>query len=64
LRLAADGNTEILQTFWNRELVAPAAMTVPPLLVYADLMATADARNVETAKQLYEQFLEPTLNEV
>jgi hypothetical protein len=63
MRLAADGNTEILQTFWNRELVEPAATMVPPLLIYADLMATADPRNVETAKQLYEQFLQPTLNQ-
>ncbi|HMF76515.1 MAG TPA: type IV toxin-antitoxin system AbiEi family antitoxin [Bryobacteraceae bacterium] len=31
----------------------------PPLLVYADLMATGDPRNLETAKILYEQFLKP-----
>jgi hypothetical protein len=61
MRLAAGGNMEILQAFWNRELLEPAATTAPPLLIYADLMATADPRNVETAKQLYEQFLEPTL---
>jgi hypothetical protein len=63
MRLAADGNTEILQIFWNRELVEPAATIVPPLLIYAEFMATADARNVETAKQLYEQFLKPTFNQ-
>jgi hypothetical protein len=63
MRLAADGNTEIVQAFWNRELLEPAATTVPPLLIYADLMATADPRNVETAQQLYEQFLEPTLDQ-
>jgi hypothetical protein len=63
MRLATDGNTEILQAFWNRELLEPAATTVPPLLAYADLMATADSRNVETAKQVYEQFLEPTLDQ-
>src|SRR6185437_16180556 len=32
MRLAADGNTEIVQAFWNRELLEPAATTVPPLL--------------------------------
>jgi hypothetical protein len=63
MRLAADGNTELLQAFWNRELLEPAATMVPPLLIYADLMATADPRNVETAKQLYEQFLKPTLDQ-
>ncbi|WP_405041606.1 type IV toxin-antitoxin system AbiEi family antitoxin [Polaromonas sp.] len=27
---------------------------VPPVLVYADLLATGDARCIETAKRLYE----------
>jgi hypothetical protein len=63
MRLAADGNTEILQAFWNRDLLEPTATTVPPLLIYADLMASADPRNVETAKQLYEQFLKPTFDQ-
>jgi hypothetical protein len=63
MRLAIEGNTEILQTFWHPELVDQPATTVPPLLVYADLMATADPRNLETAKEVYERFLEPVINQ-
>jgi hypothetical protein len=62
LRLATDGNTELLETFWNPDLVAKDADIAPPLLIYADLMATADERNLETAKEVYERFLAPTLN--
>jgi hypothetical protein len=31
---------------------------VPPLLVYADLLATGDARNLETAALIRERYLE------
>ena len=34
--------------------------TVPPLLVYADLIATLDPRNLETAKLIHERYLAPT----
>jgi hypothetical protein len=61
MRLATDGNTEILQTFWHPELLEQPTTLAPPLLIYADLMATADPRNLETAKQVYERFLEPTV---
>jgi hypothetical protein len=58
MRLAADGNTEILDMFWHPELVDQLAYTVPPLLVDADLMATTDGRSLEAAKEFYEHFLE------
>jgi hypothetical protein len=63
MRLAADGNTEILQAFWHPELVEQPMAIVPPLLVYADLMATADPRNLEAAKEIYERFLENNINQ-
>jgi hypothetical protein len=54
------GNLEVLQKFWAFEL--PQAdkkhPLVPPLLVYADLIATADARNIETAQIIRERFLD------
>jgi hypothetical protein len=34
---------------------------VPPLLVYADLMATLDPRNLEIAKRIREQYIEHAL---
>lgn len=56
------GNLEVLKKFWNFELPKPNGKipTVPPLLVYADLIATADARNLETAQIIRERFLEKT----
>ncbi|MEJ7693173.1 type IV toxin-antitoxin system AbiEi family antitoxin [Daejeonella sp.] len=32
--------------------------TVPPILVYADLINTGDPRNIETARKLYDELLE------
>jgi hypothetical protein len=61
MRLDRNGNTELLQAFWNFPADPDRPDMVPPLLVYADLMATGDARNLETARLVYERFIEPTL---
>lgn len=53
----AGGNTEILQTFWHPDIVKHPKDLVPALLIYADLVATAIDRNLETAKEIYERFL-------
>lgn len=54
------GNLEVLQKFWNFEVprLDKRYLIVPPLLAYADLVATADARNIETAQIIRERFLE------
>ena len=59
-----EGDVEILQRFWKPGLFDDITAhpeippdVVPPLLIYADLMATADDRNIETAKLIYEKFL-------
>lgn len=54
------GNLEVLQKFWNFEIPQfdKRYPIVPPLLVYADLVTTADARNLETAQIIRERFLE------
>lgn len=49
-----EANVEIYTRFWVH---GDDGETVPPLLVYADLIATGDARNLETARVVYEQFL-------
>ena len=51
------GNIEILRTFWNFEYNLPHPYLVHPLLIYADLLARGDARNIETAEIIYEQEL-------
>lgn len=58
-RLDLNGNTELLQVFWDFPAMNDHQDLVPPLLVYADLMATQDGRNLETAHLLYERYLEP-----
>jgi hypothetical protein len=55
LRKDPKGNIELLKIFWGfkRENLD----TVPPLLIYADLLATGDARNLETANMIFENEL-------
>jgi len=62
LQLVPDvaGNIELVEKFWNyiatEEENAPIHI-VPPLLVYADLMATNDSRNWEVAARVKSKFL-------
>jgi len=57
LRADVQGDIEILDAFWDFEGEEPIPETVPPLLVYADLIATLDPRNLEAAKLIHEQYL-------
>ena len=65
LRKDPAGEIEILNQFWNydenteyrddvnwnyRDLVHP-------ILIYADLIATGNQRNIETAKMIYEDYI-------
>lgn len=56
LRKDPAGNIELLKTFWNiaSETDSPLVNTI---LIYADLMASGDPRNIETAEIIYEQYL-------
>jgi hypothetical protein len=60
LRKDPNGNVEIRKKFWNFDFIwhdPKYDNLVPPLLIYADLLVTGDARNLETANIIYEQFL-------
>lgn len=46
--------------FWGQLPAGPRPDTVPPVLVYADLLATGDGRCIETANMIYEQYLAGT----
>ncbi len=61
LRRDNDGDVEIRERFWNFETIEDNQKIVPPLLVYADLIATGDARNIEVAKIIYDDYLETYL---
>lgn len=55
----AKGNFELLEPFWNFETEAldEVHRFCPPLLIYADLVATGDVRNIEVANMIREQYL-------
>ncbi len=57
LRPDVNGEIEILETFWAIEEARQRNDVAPPLLVYADLMATTDPRNIETAKLIRDHHL-------
>jgi hypothetical protein len=55
------GNVEIYSLFWDKQeapFVNEHLKTVSPLLVYADLTGSGNDRNLETAKRIYEQYLQ------
>jgi hypothetical protein len=60
-RMRADprGNVEVLDAFWRFPFDQKDQDVVPPLLAYADLMATRDGRNREAAGLIYDQLLKP-----
>lgn len=63
LKLVPDteGDIELLNIFWNNEIQAGNKIkiqAVPPLIVYADLLASHDSRNYETAERIKIEYLE------
>jgi len=63
IRKDPDGKIEVLNAFWTFKNEGPYTNLVHPLLIYADLHATGDARNIETAEMIYEQELTPFIKE-
>lgn len=57
LKNDVNGDIEILNIFWEFEQDHLHNELVPLLLIYADLLATGDARNIETARMIYEKEL-------
>jgi hypothetical protein len=57
------GHVEFRHQFWRFETTEAIGRIAPPILVYADLMATAVSKNVETAKTIYEAHIERHLRE-
>ena len=58
-----NGDTEILKKFWAFESEAAKDEMVPPLLVYADLIASGDDRNIETAEIIHDTQIARLLGE-
>jgi len=51
------GDIEVLRAFWRINDNELHSNIVHPLLIYADLLATGDLRNLETARIIYEKEL-------
>lgn len=51
------GDVELLERFWTLGENWQYKDMVHPILVYADLLATGNERNIETAKIIYEQHI-------
>lgn len=61
LRADVNGDIEALDVFWDPKTLQHPVDIVPPILVYADLVATTDGRNLETARLLYEREITPEI---
>jgi hypothetical protein len=53
----AAGETELLARFWTLAENTTGGNTVHPILAYADLLATGNQRNIETAGIIYERYI-------
>jgi hypothetical protein len=51
------GDIELLKKFWTLDPLPTHPDVAPALLVYADLLATGDERNLATAQLLYDRYL-------
>ena len=52
-----NGEIEILKKFWSFDGDPAHPDAAPAPLVYADLMASGDERNVETAEMIYDRYI-------
>jgi hypothetical protein len=57
LRKAPEGKLELRKQFWDFNYPEQEFGVVPPLLIYADLVAVADPRTIEAAEMLYDNYL-------
>ena len=57
LRVDEEGDVEILDFFWGDLPRAHNGGCVHPLLVYADLVASGEDRNIEVSQRVYDTHL-------
>lgn len=63
LKKDPQGDLELICRFWLPETVTAHGDMVHPLLVYADLIATGNQRNLETARMIYDQHIVQLIRE-
>ena len=62
------GIVRIYRPFWpgvkeNKYQIAQGEHIVHPILIYADLVATGDSRNLETARMIYDKYIAEHIRE-
>lgn len=57
LKKDPEGEVELVARFWQTDTIPARGDMVHPLLVYADLIATGNQRNIETARMIYDQHI-------
>lgn len=57
LRKDPTGDVEVRKRFWTFEQAGEHPDLVPPVLIYADLLATGDARCMEAARRVYDDHM-------
>lgn len=62
LRNDKKGKITLLKAFWGEVCNWSEPNIAHPILVYADLLATGDPRNIETAQLIYKQYIEEHLS--
>ena len=62
-RADPEGDVEILDKFWNFPPDTRQPEIVPPILVYADLVASLNPRNLEVANLVRERHIDNTLRQ-
>ncbi len=63
LKKDPEGDVEIINQFWDYDEDPKYGDLVHPILVYADLLATGNQRNIETAKIIYERNIVQLIRE-
>jgi hypothetical protein len=58
LRMDPKGSIEVVHMFWNSDYFANWFPTVPPHLIYADLVATQESRNIAVAQQIASEVVD------
>lgn len=64
LRADPEGHVEILDKFWNLPADTRQPEIVPPILVYADLVASLNPRNLEVANLIRERHIDNALRQL
>lgn len=64
LRADPEGTIEVLDAFWNLPDHPDHPDVVPPMLAYADLVATLDPRNLDVAKLIREKNIDHALRQL